>query len=78
VPGTDRLSAIVEELRGRAPDWMSATALADRFDGPCELDLTRRDRSELAIHQRRPDPIMTNIEPRVSICVAAASRRNSL
>ena len=29
---TDRLYAIVEELRGRAPDWMSATALADRFE----------------------------------------------
>jgi predicted DNA-binding transcriptional regulator YafY len=29
---TDRLYAIVEELRGRSPDWMSATALADRFE----------------------------------------------
>lgn len=29
---TDRLYAIVEELRGRAPDWMTATALADRFE----------------------------------------------
>jgi len=29
---TDRLYAIVEELRGRAPDWMSATALANRFE----------------------------------------------
>ena len=29
---TDRLYAIVEELRGRAPEWMSATVLADRFE----------------------------------------------
>jgi len=29
---TDRLYAIVEELRGRSPDWMSATALANRFE----------------------------------------------
>jgi len=29
---TDRLSAIVEELRGRSPNWMSASALADRFE----------------------------------------------
>ncbi len=29
---TDRLYAIVEELRGRSPDWMSATSLADRFE----------------------------------------------
>lgn len=29
---TDRLYAIVEELRGRAPGWTSATALADRFE----------------------------------------------
>lgn len=29
---TDRLYAIVEELRGRSPDWMSATTLADRFE----------------------------------------------
>ncbi len=29
---TDRLYAIVEELHGRAPDWMAATALADRFE----------------------------------------------
>lgn len=29
---TDRLYAIVEELRGRAPDWMSAPSLAERFE----------------------------------------------
>lgn len=29
---TDRLYAIVEELRGRSPDWMSASALAERFE----------------------------------------------
>ncbi|MGY6501089.1 MAG: helix-turn-helix transcriptional regulator [Acidimicrobiales bacterium] len=29
---TDRLYAIVEELRGRAPDWMSAASLAERFE----------------------------------------------
>jgi len=29
---TDRLYAIVEELRGRSPNWMSASALADRFE----------------------------------------------
>jgi predicted DNA-binding transcriptional regulator YafY len=29
---TDRLYAIVEELRGRSPDWLSASALADRFE----------------------------------------------
>ncbi len=29
---TDRLYAIVEELRGRSPDWISASALADRFE----------------------------------------------
>ena len=29
---TDRLYAIVEELRGRSPDWLSTTVLADRFE----------------------------------------------
>ena len=29
---TDRLYAIVEELRGRSPAWMSATALAKHFE----------------------------------------------
>jgi predicted DNA-binding transcriptional regulator YafY len=29
---TDRLYAIVEELRGRSPGWVSATALASRFE----------------------------------------------
>ncbi len=29
---TDRLYAIVEVLRGRSPDWMSASALAERFE----------------------------------------------
>jgi len=29
---TDRLYALVEELRGRAPNWMSATTLADQFE----------------------------------------------
>lgn len=29
---TDRLYAIVEELRGASPDWMSAATLADRFE----------------------------------------------
>jgi len=29
---TDRLYAIVEALRGRSPDWLSASALAERFE----------------------------------------------
>ncbi len=50
---TDRLYALVEELRGRSPDWMSATALANRFEvstRTIERDLSALQQAGVAIY----------------------------
>lgn len=50
---TDRLYALVEELRGRSPDWMSATSLADRFEvstRTIERDLSALQQSGVPIY----------------------------